>query len=148
MPFESRLFIKTGLIALVVTFVWGAVMALDESFARSIDPIWGIEHAHVAFVGWLVNTVIGFAIWFLPLNRERFPVTQGRYARWMPLAIYAMLNGGLIARVVSEPIAGTSMIARTTLGLSAVSQVLAILLFAALAWLRTRPPSRPAPGVR
>jgi|SRR5579872_7576508 len=147
MPFESRLFVKTGLIALVVTFVWGAVMALDESFARSIDPIWAIEHAHVAFVGWVVNTVIGIAIWLLPLNRERFPDTQGRYVRWMPLAIYVLLNGGLIARIVSEPNA-TSMIARAILGASAVSQVLAILLFASLAWLRTRPPSRPAPGVR
>jgi len=65
----------------------------------------------------------------------------------MPLAIYVLLNGGLIARIVSEPNA-TSMIARAILGASAVSQVLAILLFASLAWLRTRPPSRPAPGVR
>ncbi len=148
MPFESRLFVKTALIALVVTFVWGAVMALDESFARSIAPIWGIEHAHIGFVGWLVNMVIGFAIWLLPLNREKFPGTQGRYIPWMPLAIYVLLNGGLIARILSEPSAGTNMVAGTILGASAVSQVLAILLFVSLAWLRTRPPSRPAPGVR
>lgn len=148
MPFESRLFVKTALVALVVAFVWGAWMALEESLARPIDPIWAIEHAHVAFVGWLVNMVIGFAIWLLPLNRERFPDTQGRYFRWMPPSIYLLLNGGLIARIVSEPASAHSAIARAILGASAVSQLCAILLFVALAWLRTRPPSRPAPGVR
>lgn len=148
MPFESQLFVKTALVALVVAFVWGAWMALEESLARPIDPVWAIEHAHVAFVGWLVNMVIGFAIWLLPLNRERFPDTQGRYFRWMPPSIYLLLNGGLIARIVSEPASVHSAIARAILGASAVSQLCAILLFVALAWLRTRPPSRPAPGVR
>lgn len=148
MPYESRLFVKTGLIALVATFVWGAVMALDESFARSIDPVWAIEHAHLAFVGWIVNTIVGFAIWLLPLDRERFSDTQGRYYRWMPLTIYFFLNVGLIARIVSEPAAAQSQLARIVLGVSAVLQLCAILMFVTLAWLRTRPPSRPAPGVR
>ncbi|HVA34425.1 MAG TPA: hypothetical protein VNG31_09770 [Candidatus Baltobacteraceae bacterium] len=148
MPIESRLFVKTALVALVVAFSWGAWMALEEAFGRSVNPIWAIEHAHVAFVGWLVNMVIGFALWLLPLNRERFPDTQGRYFRWMPLTIYLLLNGGLIARIFSEPAVAVSAVARLALGASAVAQVGAILLFVALAWLRTRPPSRPAKGVR
>ncbi|HVS46107.1 MAG TPA: hypothetical protein VMS32_05515 [Verrucomicrobiae bacterium] len=139
---------KTGLLALAVAFVWGAWMALEESFGRPVDPIWAIEHAHVAFVGWLVNMVMGFAMWFLPLNRERFPETQGRYFRWMPLTIYLLLNGGLIARIVSEPSIASSTIARGVLGTSAVAQVCAVLLFVSFAWFRTRPPSHPAPGVR
>jgi hypothetical protein len=65
MPFESRLFVKTGLVAFVAAFVWGAWMAFEESLGRPVDPIWAIEHAHVAFVGWLVNMVMGFAIWLL-----------------------------------------------------------------------------------
>ena len=148
MPVESRLFVKTGLLALAVAFLWGAWMALSESAGRPVDPIWAIEHAHVAFVGWLVNMVIGFAIWFLPLNRERFPETQGRYARWMPYTIYALLNGGLVARIFSEPAIATVAFARTVLAASAIAQVLAIVLFVALAWMRTRPPSHPARGVR
>jgi hypothetical protein len=148
MPFESRLFVKTAMVALVVAFVWGAFMAFEESSGRSIDPIWAIEHAHVAFVGWLVNMVMGFALWMLPLNRARFPRTQGRYPRWMPLAIYFLLNGGLIARIFSEPNIATSASSRVVLDVSAVAQVAAVLLFVSLAWLRTRAPSRPAPGVR
>ncbi len=148
MPFESRLFVKTALVALIVAFLWGAFMAFEESSGRSIDPIWAIEHAHVAFVGWLVNMVMGFALWLLPLNRERFPQTQGRYARWMPVAIYLLLNGGLIARILSEPVIATYAFARVVLDVSAVAQVGAILLFVSLAWLRTRAPSHPAPGVR
>ncbi len=148
MPIESRLFVKTALVALVVTFCWGAWMALEESVGRSVNPIWAIEHAHLAFVGWLVNMVIGFALWLLPLNRERFPDTQGRYFRWMPLTIYLLLNGGLIARILSEPAVASSAVARLALGASAVMQVCAILLFIKLAWLRTRRPSHPAKGVR
>ena len=148
MPIESRLFVKTALIALVVTFCWGAWMALEESFLRSVNPIWAIEHAHVAFVGWLVNMVIGLALWLLPLNRDRFPGAQRRYLRWMPLTIYLLLNGGLIARILAEPAAASSAVARTVLGTSALLQVGAILLFVTVAWLRTRPPSHPAKGVR
>lgn len=148
MPIESRLFVKTALVALVVAFVWGAWIALGESLGRPADPVWAIEHAHVAFVGWLVNMVIGFAIWLLPLDRKSFPETQGRYVRWMPLTIYVLLNGGLVARVLSEPSAPFSAVARAFLGISALAQLGAILLFAVLAWARTRPPSRPAPGVR
>lgn len=148
MPLESRLFVKTALVALVAAFVWGAWMALVESLRRPVDPIRAIEHAHLAFVGWLVNMVIGFALWLLPLNRDRFPKTQGRYAPWMPITIYLLLNGGLIARILSEPAAAGSSVARAVLGISALAQVGAILLFVALAWLRTRAPSHPAPGVR
>ena len=148
MPFESRLFVKTSLIALVAAFVWGAWMAFAESLGRPIDPVWPIEHAHLAFVGWLVNIVVGIAIWLLPLNRQRYAETQGRYFRWMPLTIYVLLNAGLLARIFSEPFAGVNALARIVLALSAVAQVLAIALFAALALSRTRPPSHPAPGTR
>lgn len=140
MPLESRLFVKTGLIALGVAFVWGAWMALDESRGIAINPIWAVEHAHIAFVGWLVNMVIGFALWMLPLDRQRFPQTQGRYFRWMPWTIYVLLNSGLIARIVSEPNAAGSDLARTALALSAIAQLGAILIFAALAWLRVKAP--------
>jgi hypothetical protein len=92
--------------------------------------------------------VMGFAIWLLPLNRERFPETQGRYVRWMPLTTYWLLNGGLIARILSEPAIAHNVFARVMLGASALAQVCAVLLFVSLAWLRTRAPSRPAPGVR
>lgn len=148
MPLESRLFVKTSVIALVLTFAWGAVMAVEESMGHPVTPIWAVEHAHLAFVGWLVNLVVGIALWMLPLARATYPQTQGRYPRALPYVAYVCLNVGLVMRIVSEPYVAQSATAAVALGTSAVLQVSAIALFAAVAWVRTRPPSRPAAGVR
>lgn len=142
MPLESRLFVKTSLVALVLTFAWGAAMALSEALGRPVDPIWAVEHAHLAFVGWLVNVVVGIALWMLPLARAAYPHTQGRYPRVLPYVAYACLNGGLVMRILSEPYVARSDVARVVLATSAILQVLAIVLFASIAWVRTRPAMR------
>lgn len=148
MPIESRLFVKTSLVALALAFVWGAVMAVREALGYGVDPIWAVEHAHLAFVGWLVNVVVGIALWFLPLDRERFPATAGRYPPGLPFVVWALLNGGLVLRIVSEPLLATGAWARVALVVASVAQVAAIALFAYVAWARVRAPARPAPGVR
>lgn len=94
MPIESRLFVKTALVALALAFAAGAAMAIAESAGVAVSPIWAVEHAHLAFVGWLVNIVIGIALWMLPLARERYPRTAGRYPPWAPMTVYLLLNGG------------------------------------------------------
>jgi hypothetical protein len=147
MPSESLLFVRTSLIALALAFVWGAVMTTGEALGIAFPVMWPVEHAHLAFVGWLVNLVIGIAWWMLPLNRARFPDTAGRYPRWAPLTVWILLNAGLIARIVAEP-ALASPLARPMLIAGGIAQAAAILLFAACAWLRVRAPARPAPGVR
>lgn len=148
MPVESRLFVKTSIVALALTFLWGAAMALAEATGHPVNPVWAIEHAHLAFVGWLVNVVIGIALWMLPLARDTFPNTQGRYPAWLPYAVWVSLNVGLVMRICSEPSVASSNVAAFGLGLSAVLQALAIVLFGIVAWIRTRAPARPAPGVR
>lgn len=70
---------KTGIIYLGFTFLLEAVLLLLEPVGRPAPFVIGIEHRHMGFVGWLVNTVIGIALWLLPLNRKAFPATQGRY---------------------------------------------------------------------
>ncbi len=79
MPHQTRLFVKTGLIYLGLSFALGAILLLCEAVGQPIPSVFAIEHGHLGEVGWLVNTVIGIALWMLPLNRERFPETQGRY---------------------------------------------------------------------
>jgi hypothetical protein len=148
MPLESRLFVKTSVIALVLTFVGGAALAISEAVGRPVEAVWAIEHAHLAFVGWFVNLVIGIALWLLPLARGRFPETKGRYPIWLPYAVYLCLNVGLLLRFASEPFLAQNHLAPIGLTISALLQVLAIALFAVVAWIRTRPPSNPAPGVR
>ena len=148
MPLESRLFVKTSLVALVLVFLSGAAMAIGESANVPIASIWAVEHAHLAFVGWLVNVVIGVALWMFPLAREVFTETAGRYPRRLPYVIYALLNGGLALRIVSEPSLSWGLLPRAGLVIGSVTQLVAIVMFMWVAWQRVRAPARPAPGVR
>jgi hypothetical protein len=104
LPFESRLFVKASIVGLALTFLVGGVALVAEAFGRSLPPVVNIERAHLGFVGWLVNLVIGIALWFLPLSRKAFPATQGRYPRRLPEIIFALLNAGLGLRLIAEPL--------------------------------------------
>ncbi len=59
---------------------------------------------HMGLVGWLVNIVMGVALWMFPLNKEAFPAGGGRYRTWQARYCYFALNIGLAARLVSEPV--------------------------------------------
>ncbi len=151
MPSESRWFVKVGLLYLLVTFVAGSVLLTGEALGHRAPYIFGVEHAHLGTVGWLVNIVIGIALWLLPLNRQRFPSTQGRYPPGAVLACFALLNGGLLTRVVAEPwyvLAGQPFAAAMLLLVASLAQTIAIVLFVAIAWQRVRAPSQTAPGIR
>lgn len=151
MPLESRLFVKTSLVYLALAFIVGGAMLFLEALGRPVPFVIGIEHAHLGEVGWLVNVVMGIALWMLPLNRERFPDTQGRYPARLVYACYALLNGGLAMRLIAEPwfqLGGRPAGAAAILVIAAFAQPAAIVLFVYIAWQRVRAPSRPAPGVR
>ena len=144
MPTEARWFVKTGLVYLVLTFVAGSALLVLEATSRPAAYVFAIEHAHVGAVGWLVNLVIGIALWMLPLNRERFPSTQGRYPPRAAFACFGLLNGGFALRVVGEPwyqLGGAPIAASVVLVIAAVAQLIAVLSFVAIAWQRVRGPS-------
>lgn len=150
MPFEVRLFIKTGIIYMIVTFLVGAVMLAAEGLGHPAPFVIGVEHGHAGFVGWLVNVVIGVALWMFPLARETFPTTAGRYPPRAALACWTFLNVGLLMRLLIEPwyqLRGHPALAGAGLVVSAVLQASAIGIFASIVWHRIRPPSRPAAGV-
>jgi hypothetical protein len=150
MPRESRLFVKAGLVYLVLTFVLGGIMLTLEAFGRPAPYALAIVHTHLGAVGWLVNTVLGIALWMLPLNRERFPATQGRYPPSVAYVCFALLNGGLVLRLVAEPwfqLGGKPPVVAGLLVVAAIAQPLAIAIFVSVAWQRVRGPSHPAPGV-
>jgi len=146
MPLVPRLFIKTGIVYLALTFTFGAVLLVLNAAGRPTPFIIGVEHGHMGFVGWLVNTVIGVALWLLPLNRKRFPQTQGRYPEPLARTSFIMLNVGLPLRLIVEPIHASSPGAMTSLLLivSALLQMAAILIAGWIAWNRVyAPPLRP-----
>jgi hypothetical protein len=142
MPYVSRLFVKTGIVYLLVTFLAGGVMLCLEALGRPVPAVFGIEHAHAGFIGWLVNTVIGIGYWLLPLNRRRFPQTQGRYPQGLAVTSFYMLNVGLVVRLVTEPWFSfhPAAIGSGLLVASSVLQVLGIASIAWVAWQRVFPP--------
>ena len=155
MPYESRIFVKAGIVYLLLTFVVGAAMLIAQALGVQVPFIVEVEHGHLGFVGWLVNVVMGVALWMFPLDRERFPETQGRYPAAAPLWCFYLLNSGLIVRVVVEPWlqlgaveASARLAGSVLLAGSGVAQLAAVIIFVAIVWQRTRGPSRPAPGVR
>lgn len=142
MPFAARLFVKTGITYLVITFVGGAALMIMEAAGRPAPFIVSVEHGHAGFVGWLVNTVIGVGLWLLPLNRERFPEAQGRYPEGAVRVAYFALNLGLVARLLCEPWfdATKAAAAGVLLILSALAQLLGIGTAAWVLWQRVFPP--------
>jgi hypothetical protein len=150
MPRESRIFVKTGLLYLALTFAFGGVLLTLEVVGKPLPHTFAIEHAHFGAVGWLVNTVIGIAWWMLPLNRERFPSTQGRYPSGIVYGCFILLNGGLALRLIAEPryeLHGGSSFAAACLLVAAVALPLSLAVFVIVAWQRVRGPSHPAPGL-
>jgi hypothetical protein len=150
MPFEVRLFIKTGIVYMLLTFFAGAILLAAEGLGHPAPFVIGVEHGHAGFVGWLVNVVMGVALWMFPLARETFPETAGRYPPRAAFACWGCLNVGLAMRLLIEPwyqLGGQSAVAGAALVASAALQALGVAIFAAIVWHRIRPPSRPAPGV-
>ncbi len=144
MPAETRWFVKTGLLYLLLTFVAGSTLLALEALGRPVPYVFAVEHAHLGTVGWLVNVVIGIALWMLPLNRERFPASHGRYPPGAAAACFVLLNGGFVMRVVAEPwyqLGGRPNAASALLFVAAIAQLLAVFLFVAIAWQRVRGPS-------
>lgn len=143
MPVEARWFVKAGLCYLVLTFVAGSVLLVAEAVGVPAPYVVAVEHAHLGMVGWLVNVVIGIALWMLPLNRERFPATQGRYPVAAPWICFALLNGGLVLRLLAEPwyaLGGRPAAASALMIVAAVAQPVAVAVFVAVAWQRVRAP--------
>ena len=155
MPFESRIFVKAGIVYLLLTFAAGAAMLVAQSFGAAVPFIVEVEHGHLGFVGWLVNVVMGVALWMFPLDRKSYPETQGRYPLVAPLWCFYLLNCGLVVRVVvepwlqlSDPVGAARLAGSTLLAVSGIAELAAVIIFVAIVWRRTRGPDRPTPGVR
>lgn len=141
MPFETRLFVKAGLLWLLATFAFGAYMLAAKALGMAIPPGGAVVHSHMGFVGWLVNLVIGIALWFLPVNRARFKDNRGRYPIAWVRVVFVLLNGGLLLRILAEPLFDSALYPRQSaaaLLISAVMQLLAIITFIVIAWSRVR----------
>lgn len=98
------------------------------------DP-WPVLHTHLLLVGFLLLVIFGVAFWMFPKVAGQRP---GRDAGWVA---FALLNAGVLLRVVAEPLSdhGRGPVAwRVLLGVAAVLPALAALAFAVAILPRVR----------
>ena len=137
MPLLTQWFIKSALVYLTVSLVVGVALTAQRAvrlpaLVEALMPV----YFHLFMVGWVTQMIFGVAYWMFPRISKENP--RG----WDGLAVvtYVVLNVGLIARAVVEPILALrpAPVWAVTLILSAVLQWIGALVFAANTWRRVR----------
>jgi hypothetical protein len=135
----SAFMLRASLCWLLGGAVIGGLMLTD----RAVPGPWLLlapSHAHMLFVGWILQFAIGVAYWLLP--RKRLPTRRLGYAERPAWTAGIALNLGLLARVIAEPIERAGSGSAATLALlaaSALLQVTAIAIFVSQLWPRLAP---------
>src|SRR5262245_2011391 len=134
----SSMMVRMALIWLLAGVFLGGAMLTD----RLLPGEWRLwlapTHAHMLFVGWFLQFAIGVAYWLLP--RRRSEARPLGYQESAAFAAAIALNLGLGLRVAAEPIERSGRASELTLmmlSLSALLQVVAVLVFAAQLWTRS-----------
>ncbi len=153
MPLVSRLFIKTGVVWLLLSILLIAFIHLPGT---GISRMWMPVFYHMLMVGWVTQIIFGVAIWMFPGDRSGRVKgagpnkTKGNVV--VHYVVYALLNAGLLMRVILEPAAGgfapsflSGMIGGTVsawisymLAVSGGLQLIAFIGFAHQIWPRIR----------
>lgn len=127
MPTLSRWCVRAALAHLVLGMGIGTWMLLTQ--ARTgfpPGPPWGVLHAHVLLVGFLLMLIIGVAFWMFPRVKGGRP---GRIPGWIA---FWCINVGLLLRVVAEaPARDGGAGWRAALGVAAVLPLVGVGAFAA-----------------
>lgn len=129
--------VKASLAWMLAGFVLGGLMMVDRVTPGDWRAWLQPTHGHMLFVGWFVQFAIGIAYWLLP--RKRRPEVPVGYRETPAFVGWAMLNAGLLLRVIGEPMERTGndgSLSITILGLSAILQVGAIVVFISQLWPR------------
>jgi hypothetical protein len=126
--------VRTSLLYLLAGLSLGGLLLANQGSGGALRlPPLGLVHGHLLFVGWLLQFAIGIAYWLLP--RRRTPERPTAYSPEVGFTGYALLNAGLLLRVVAEPFALPGVL----LVISALLQVLGGAIFVAQLWGRARP---------
>jgi len=89
-------------------------------------------YVHLLAVGWLTQLIFGVAYWMFP-GRARTPSAGERLTLW---SVYLALNAGMILRAIAESMLGRTGPWPVLLAISAIAQLIAVLLFVAHLWPR------------
>jgi hypothetical protein len=136
---QSRYYIRTALIYLMAAFLVGGLVLINQGVPMHprIGTLLPVFY-HLLTVGWLTQLICGVALWMFPVESRTRSENSTR-SGWVA---YGALNGGLLLRVVFEPLHTWTNTWGWMLVLSAVLQVAAIWLFVLIIWPRVRGKAR------
>ena len=134
---QARVFIRTALAYLVAAFLVGGLVLANQGLALDsrIGALLPIFY-HLLMVGWTTQLICGVALWmFPPFSRE-----QPRGDERLGWATYALLNSGLLLRVIAEPLHAWQPAPWSgwALAVSGVLQAAAMWIFVAAIWPRVK----------
>lgn len=134
-PRKSRWLIKTALVHLAAALALGVVRAGQSAglFPGSAAPLW-LPQLHLLTVGWLTQLIFGVAFWLFPAPARQGP-DHLEPVIWIG---YAILNLGLVLRLVAEPTLLPPTFRPWGVLSSAALQWIASLLFVVYFWRRVR----------
>jgi hypothetical protein len=138
MPLVTRWMLKTSLIYFLLALIVGLLQSAAPLFPgssvmavfRQIEP----ARIHLLVVGWITLLIFGVAFWMFPKYSQHKP----RGHAGLEWASYAMLNIGLILRVIGESAAQPGTIFGWMLVVSALLLWLAGLAFFINTWPRIK----------
>lgn len=137
MPPLARLFIKTALAYFVVALLVGLLLAVAPwlhlpSWMLALNPV----YFHLFMLGWVTQLIAGVAYWMFP----KWSRARPRGYDVLALAAYALLNLGLLLRVLAEPaqLVSTAPIWGPLIALAALLQWLGGLAFVVNTWPRVK----------
>jgi len=134
MPRLTRYFIKSAMIYLIAAFVAG--VAIQDPVAARLPVLRAFwpTYVHLLVVGWLTQLIFGVAYWMFP----RYSAERPRASERLGWTTFALLNIGLVVRIIGEPSYRIAGRGGATLVVSAVLQLLAVWAFVLNTWPRVR----------
>lgn len=128
MPRLTRWFIRAGLLYLLAALVLRVGLAHDPAGLPA-----GLQPAtfHLFVVGWITQLIFGVAHWMFPRASRDRP----RGAESLGWAAFALLNAGLLLRLMSEP---ALLLPGGWLALSGGLQLAGALCWVLLIWPRVK----------
>lgn len=136
MPPLTRLFIRSGLLYLVLTFLTGILVAAGSTFSMPY-PFASLNtlYFQVLMIGWVTQLIFGVANWMFPIySRE-----QPRGNEPLGWASYGLLNAGLLLTILYELAAVMGFdLSGWWAGIAAASMFIAGLFFVLNTWRRVK----------
>lgn len=107
MPRVSAWFVRAALCHLVLGFVIGGLLLAGKGVPLAFDP-WPLRPIHIELllVGWMIQLVMGVAVWIFPRFVLRRAPQRSAVTAWLA---FALLNAGVLLVSIGLLAAGRLM---------------------------------------